>query len=333
MSSADKQSWQLLKASAHVMLRNPKLLWFCVLSALLTALMILFFLAPLVLHPTGYHLNQKQHWVALSNHFLDADAAKPEAGHSAAASAALRQPASRTAATDASGARPVANHSLLVSLYLVALYFVSMFLTTFFNVAFYSEIIAAFNGRGVSFRRGLNVARSRLPSILAWTLLAGVVGWIIGKIEAWLPFAARIVTVLIGAAWSVAAVFVIPVMIQEPSVCNPMEILRKSALTLKRKWGEGLTGYAGFATGSLALALWVVVPIFMAAALGRFVNGIWLMVMAGFIWVLGLVFLACAYGLVGHVHLCALYVYATEGVAPEPYSQDLLDMAWKVKKS
>ena len=28
-----------------------------------------------------------------------------------------------------------------------------MFLTTFFNVAFYSEIIAALNGRGVSVRR------------------------------------------------------------------------------------------------------------------------------------------------------------------------------------
>jgi hypothetical protein len=26
-------------------------------------------------------------------------------------------------------------------------------------------------------------------------------------------------------------------------------------------------------------------------------------------------------------------MYATEGVVPEPYNQELLDMAWKVKKS
>jgi uncharacterized membrane protein YeaQ/YmgE (transglycosylase-associated protein family) len=227
----------------------------------------------------------------------------------------------------------VANHSLLVSLYLFVLYFVSMFLTTFFNVAFYSEIIAALNGRGVSFRRGLHLARSRLPSILAWTLLAGVVGWLIGKIQERLPFAGRIVTELIGVAWSVAAVFVIPVMIREQSVCNPIKILRQSALILKRTWGEGLTGYAGFAAGSMALAMWVVVPIFVAGMTGAFVNGIWFMLMAGVISVLGLVLLSCASGIVGHIHLCALYVYATEGVVPEPYNQDLLDMAWKVKKS
>ena len=90
-----------------------------------------------------------------------------------------------------------------------------MFLATFFNVAFYSEIIAALNGKGVSFRRGLSLARSRLPSILAWTFLAGLVGWLIRTIEQRLPFAARIVTGLIGMAWSVAAVFAIPVIIQE----------------------------------------------------------------------------------------------------------------------
>jgi hypothetical protein len=38
-------------------------------------------------------------------------------------------------------------------------------------------------------------------------------------------------------------------------------------------------------------------------------------------------------GVAGHVYRCALFKYATEGAVPEPYSQDLLDMAWKVKKS
>ena len=41
------------------------------------------------------------------------------------------------------------------ALILLPIYFVSMFLATFFNVAFYNEIIAALNGKGVSFARGL----------------------------------------------------------------------------------------------------------------------------------------------------------------------------------
>src|SRR5665213_353435 len=119
-STVEKQSWQLLKASVNVMLRNRKLLWFVVLDGLLSTLMMLFFLAPVVLHPTGYNLDQKEHWLALKKNFL-----------------------------------PLVEHpSARVSLYLFVIYFGSMFLTTFFNVAFYSEIIAALNGRGVSLRRG-----------------------------------------------------------------------------------------------------------------------------------------------------------------------------------
>jgi hypothetical protein len=41
-----------------------------------------------------------------------------------------------------------------------------MFLATFFNVTFYSEIMAALNGRGVSLRRGLSLACGRRSSIL-----------------------------------------------------------------------------------------------------------------------------------------------------------------------
>ena len=207
-----------------------------------------------------------------------------------------------------------------------------MFLATFFNVAFYSEILAALNGKGVSFRRGFSTARSRLPSILAWSLLAGVVGWLIRAIEQRLPFAARIVTGLIGMAWSIAAVFAIPVIIQEQPMRNPIKILQQSALTLKRTWGESLIGYVGFSAGSAVVFASSLLPLLLAGALALLFKSVWLMVIAGVIWVLALLFIAYVSGVAGHVYRCALYLYAAEGVAPEPYSQDLLDMAWKVKK-
>ena len=46
------------------------------------------------------------------------------------------------------------------------------------------------------------------------------------------------------------------------------------------------------------------------------ISSFWFVIMAGIIWVLGLVFLGCLSGVVGHVYRCALYVYATEGVVP-----------------
>ncbi len=338
MTAKFKQSWELFKASITVTLRHRKLLWFPVLTTCLTALIGLFFLSamalPVVLHHTGYHLNQKEHWETLKDHYFQAPAGRrnsqdPAGVTSGALSTLLT---GKSAAAGPVGQPAVARGVPWSSLGLLVIYFVSMFLATFFNVAFYSEIIAALDGRGVSFRRGLRTARSRLRSILAWSLLAGVVGWIIRTLEQRLPLAGRIVMGLIGMAWSVAAVFVIPVIIQTQPQSNPIRILQHSALTLKRSWGEGLIGYVGFSAGNLVIFLCSLAPLLLAGAAAYAFKSLTLILVAGAIWLLGLLLIAYVSGVAGHVYRCALYKYATEGVVPEPYSQDLLDMAWKVKK-
>ncbi len=339
MTNKFKQSWQLFKASITVTLRYRKLLWFPVLTTILTCFIALFFLSamalPVVLYNTGYHLNQKEHWVALKEHYLPAPAVQPESSNPAAeAYGALGVLLTgHSAAAHKSGHAVAARGFPWGSLFLLAIYLVSMFLATFFNVAFYSEIIAALNGRGVSFRRGLSTACSRLPSILAWSLLAGLVGWLIRRIEERLPLAGRIVAGMIGLAWSIAAVFAIPVIIQEQTLRNPIKILQQSAMTLKRAWGEGLIGYIGFSAGTFVIFVCSLLPLLLAVALAVLFKSVWLMVIVGVIWFLGLLLMAYVSGVAGHVYRCALYMYATEGTVPEPYNQELLDMAWKVKKS
>ena len=216
MNTKFKNSWELLKASLTVTLRFRKLLWFPVLTTILTGFIVLFFLSAMALpvllhlHDKSYRLDQKQHWVALKGYYVPAQGAKPKPIPPAAPA---KKAFGRLFTVDLSGANTpghsaTAHASPLESLSLLLLYFLSMFLATFFNVAFYSEIIEALNGRGVSFRRGLNVARRRLPSILAWSLLAGTVGWTLRSIEQILPFAASIVTRVIWVGWSVAGVVV-----------------------------------------------------------------------------------------------------------------------------
>jgi hypothetical protein len=326
MNTKFKQSWELFKASITVTLRNRKLLLFPVLTTFLTALIALFFLVPmalpLVMRPTGYPLNQTQHWVALEKYYFPAHAVSVKPRQQPTMQDALGRLFTGGAVTDTSEHPAVAHASPLVSLCWLAIYFVSMFLATFFNVAFYSQIIAALNGQGVSFRRGLSMARSRLPSILVWTLLAGLVGWIISKIEERLPFAARLVTGLIGLAWSVAAVFAIPVIIQEQPMHNPIKILQQSAMTLKRTWGEGLIGYLGFSAGSVVIFFCSLLPLLLAGVLALLFRSVWLIVIAGVIWVFGLLFMAYVSGVASQVFRCALYLYAAEGVVPEPYTQE-----------
>ena len=114
---------------------------------------------------------------------------------------------------------------------------------------------------------------------------------------------------------------------------NPIKILNQSAMTLKRTWGEGLIGYLGFSAGSVVIFGCSLLPLLVAGALALLLKSVWVIGIAGVIWVLGLLFMAYVSGVAGHVYRCALYLYATEGVVPEPYNQELLAMAWKVKKS
>jgi hypothetical protein len=331
MSAKFAQSWQLFKASIAITFRHRKLLWFPVLTACLTAVIAFFFLAPLavplVFYPTGYRISQKEHWVALERHYFTPAARAPTVRGSHNLGTLLPG----KFGWDGHGAQPDASGSALNSFYLAAIYFLSMFLATFFNVAFYNEIIAALNGQGVSFRRGLGVARSRLPAILAWSLMAGVVGWLIRRLEQRLPFIGSIIAGFIGLAWSVAAVFVIPVIVQQQTVRNPIKILKESALTLKRTWGESLIGYVGFSAGNLVIFACSLVPLLAVGAIAMMTKSIWLFFAAIAIWFVTLLLMSYIVNIASHVYRCALYMYAAEGAVPEPYSQELMDAAWRIK--
>ena len=93
-----------------------------------------------------------------------------------------------------------------------------------------------------------------------------------------------------------------------------------------------MIGYLGFSAGSMMIFMSSLLPLLLAGAFALLFKSVWLINIAGVIWVLALLFMAYVSGVAGHVYRCALFKYATEGVVPEPYDQELLDMAWKVKK-
>ncbi|HVS52688.1 MAG TPA: DUF6159 family protein [Opitutaceae bacterium] len=212
------------------------------------------------------------------------------------------------------------------------IYLTAMFVGTFFNVAFYHQILGAFAGEPVSVRAGLGFARSRIGAIAMWSLLAGTIGWVIRAIEERLGWIGKIIMGLVGIAWSVAAVFAIPVIIRRED-SNPLAVLRDSAATLKKTWGESLVGFLGIRmTGVILAGVMIVFILFETVAMFVF-EPFWPLVVLNVVWFL--VFFAAMFvvHIATDVYRCALYVYATEGVVPEPYTPELMDAAWKVKKS
>ena len=301
-----QRSWLLFRRSVQVIWDNPKLLIFPIVTAVLTLTIALFFLAPVALVFLVPHWVEGSRIQGLAHGF---GFLKPQSGGGF-------------------------NFQIqpMGSALLAGMYLLNMFLATMANVAFNSQIIEALNGRPVSISRGLAVACSRWKAVLLWSLVAGVVGLIIRSIEERWAFVGRLVAGLIGLAWSAASIFVIPIIVLDHSVSNPFSILTRSAATIKRTWGEMLAGYVGM-QGTNLMVLWGSIVFWVVTGASAIVlSNPWILLM-GIPW-LGIVI---AYGYItsiaSRVYLCALYLYAADGVVPGYYDESMMGMGWKLKKA
>lgn len=296
------RSWQLLKCSLGVMRSHRKLLVFPIIVSMLTGIIALCFLVPLAFWDTGHTFTEAAHWKAFAGYWATWEGG-PENFR----------------------LRPLA-YALLAAVYLG-----SMFLATFFNVAFYHEILNALNGRAVSVRGGLRFACSRWSAVLLWSLFAGAVGLLIMELERRVNIVGQWVLRLIGIAWSVAAVFVIPAMVREEKKSNPVFFLKSSAGILRKTWGESLIGYAGIQLGGLIFLALSVVFFVAGVAVGMLLGSLAVLIVAGAIWAILLLAFAYLVSIANQVYRGALYIYATEGVVPGSFEREQMDMAWRIE--
>jgi hypothetical protein len=214
----------------------------------------------------------------------------------------------------------------------VVMYLGSMFVATFFNVALYEQIFRALAGDPVSLRAGLRFAVTKIRAILLWSLLAGTVGLAIRAVEERLGWVGRIAMGLVGIGWSIAAVFAIPVIIRRDN-SNPLAVLRDSAATLKRTWGESLIGFVGIRLAGAVIVAAAIVFGALTAIVTGFALDAWIAIVGGGICVVAFVIALFFMSIATHVYRCALYIYASEGVVPGPFTTEMMHAAWKVKKS
>jgi uncharacterized membrane protein YeaQ/YmgE (transglycosylase-associated protein family) len=305
-----QNSWDLFTKSLTVMMKYKKLMFFPFITAVLTTLIVLFFIAPVALQPTGYAYTEPQHWKTISQTIFTDNS------------------------TDARNHNDK-QHSLKLTnngaFFVAVIYFVAMFFATFFTVAFYSEILHALNGHDVEISRGLLFAATKIPSILIWSLFAGLIGYAIRTLEEKVGLFGKIIFGIIGIAWSVASIFVIPFIITETSV-NPFHLLRQSADTLKKTWGESLIGYVGIQLGGIVVFISSLVMLGGAVFIAIQLQSASFMITAIAIWLFGILAFSYLAAVANHIYRCALYIFAVEGKIPTPFDQTAMQSAWKMKE-
>jgi len=209
-----RSSWRLFRVSVGVLRRQPKLLVFPVLTSVFTLAIIACFALSFLVQ-NGAMVTRSDTWAKAFDAAWDS-VERGKGLHLGAAFYAC----------------------------MIGFYFLAMFCATFVNTAFFHETLESLRGGSVSVGRGIRFSVSRLRSIVLWTLCAGLIGLAIKAIESRLDFVGRMIASALGLAWSVASVFVIPALVLSDKAATPVELVKRSAAALKRRWGEALTSSA-----------------------------------------------------------------------------------------
>jgi len=204
---------------------------------------------------------------------------------------------------------------------LFAFYFANYFVITFFNSALVACAMIRFRGGDPTLSDGFRAAFDRLPQILAWAAVSATVGVILRLIESRSERAGQFAAALLGAAWSIATYFVVPILVVERT--GPVEAVKRSLSVLRRTWGEALM--ANFSIGVMVFlaCLFAAVPIFLGAlALGGGQTALGVVLVAA--GVLLLMVVALISSAIDSILLAALYLYAAEGAVPKHFDDALL---------
>jgi hypothetical protein len=138
------------------------------------------------------------------------------------------------------------------------------FISVFFNVALAGAAAAHFDGHPIGVREALGISWRRVGRIAQWALLAAGVGLILEQLVSRIPFAGRLASWLVEAAWSVATIFAVPLLALEGR--GPIETAKESIDLIKGKWGEGITGLVSI--GAWTVIAWIPIGILFGVGVG-----------------------------------------------------------------
>ena len=199
-------------------------------------------------------------------------------------------------------------------------YFVCYFVIIFFNAALIGCALIRFGGGDPTVADGFRLSLRNLPQITLWALVMATVGFLLQLLESRFRGLARFLVGFIGAAWSVATFFAVPILVVDG--VGPVDAVKRSVAAIRKTWGEALVSHVGF--GLLGgLATLIMLPLFAGA--------VWIAPTSSTM-AIGLVFVALVWILLVNLILttlsaimrAALYIYAVEGEIPAHFDSQLM---------
>jgi hypothetical protein len=215
-------------------------------------------------------------------------------------------------------------------LLLFVFYLVQYFVIIFFQTALTGVALMHMRGQPTSVRIGLALARTKLPQIFGYALIAATVGLLLRMIQERLGLIGRLVIGFVGLAWTVATFLVVPLLASKD--VGPVDAVKESVELLKRSWGENLIGNGGIgiAFGLMMLLAVLVSAVLIGGAVAT--QSLVAIVLAVVIVLVGFILLGLIQSSLQGIYAAALYRYAEAGEASIGFDQALLQQAFAPKK-
>ena len=213
---------------------------------------------------------------------------------------------------------------------LFAYYFANYFVIVYFNSALVACAMIRFRGGTPTLGDGLRAARSRLTQIVAWAFFAATVGVALRIIAERVGFIGKIVIAILGAAWTVATYFVVPVLVVEK--LGPYDALKRSTGIIRKTWGESLVGNVGIGLVTTLVTVLAIIATGALTLVAAVKFGSAGVAIAGAALIL-LIIVASALvsSALSSIVLSASYLYATEGKVPRVFADAGLQYAFAPK--
>jgi len=207
---------------------------------------------------------------------------------------------------------------------LLIYYLVIFFIVNFFQAGLFMVVQARLSGQDMSFKQGIQGAKSHVGRIFVWSLISATVGVILQIIADKFKIAGRIVSWLLGSAWNILTFFSLPALVI--GNLGIQDSFKESAAIIRKTWGETIIvnfGAGLFFAGLFFLGLIISVGLVVLIPSFKF------LVFVVVVFVIFVLILSVISSTLNSIFKLVLFNFARTGVVPQGFSEDIVRNAVK----
>lgn len=221
---------------------------------------------------------------------------------------------------------------VVVGVWLLAM--LATFVVNLFSGAVIYGATKRYRGGDPTVRDSFKHAWRRWRPLALFSMMMATVGLGLQLLEDRLPFAGKIGVWLVGAAWNLANVFALPVIVLSDKSVSPIKATKESVNVIKKVWGEGVVAQVSVGLiAFLAYVAYLTLAGGLVAAVYAATASVTTAVITGSVLFVGFLVIALLFAALGGIMKAALYHLAVTGESPHLFNKRLLENLMTPKKA